>query len=133
MAELVTVYCTLPDDVSKIVQLLQSHNLHPVVVDDPDKMGVYRSHEVRIAVPDVERDMATAVLAEAERQGHARLSELAKATKGIVLIMIAALGFVALIGIFDTHGTWFLAVWVVLIVAAAVALIRWAWGKKPHD
>jgi hypothetical protein len=133
MAELVTIYCTLPDDVSKTVQLLESHGLHPVVVDDVDKMGSYRSHEVRIAVPAPERARAAAVLAEAGRQGQARISELAKGTKGIVLIMMAALGFVALIGMFDTHGTWFFAVWIVLIVAVSVALIRWAWGKRADD
>ncbi len=130
MAELVTIYCTLPNDVAKTVQLLQNHNLHPVVVDDPDKMGVYRSHEVRIAVPQTESDMAAAILAEAERKNAARLSEVTKATNGIVLIMIAALGFVAMIGIFDTRGAWFLGVWIVLIVVAAAALIRWAWRKK---
>jgi hypothetical protein len=133
MAELVTIYCTLPDDVSKTVQLLESHGFHPVVVDDVDKMGGYRSHEIRIAVPAPERDRAVAVLTEADRQGKARIAHLVKGTDGIVLIMMAALGFVALIGMFDTHGTWFFALWAILITAAAVVLIRWAWRKKDKD
>lgn len=133
MAELITVYCTLPDDVSKTVQLLGDHDLHPVVVDDPDQMGVYRSHEVRIAVPAAERDRAVAVLAEAEGKGRRRLSELTKATNGIVLIMIAALGFVAMIGIFDTHGAWFFGVWIILIAVLGVLLVRWAWRKRGDD
>ena len=133
MAELVTVYCTLPDDVAKIVQLLESHDLHPVVVDDVDKMGGYRSHEIRIAVPAPERDTAVTVLTEADRRGKARIAELVKGTHGIVLLMIAALGFVGLIGLFDTHGTWLFAIWIVLIAAVAVVLIRWAWGKKRKD
>ncbi len=133
MAELVTVYCTLPDDVSEIVHLLQNHDLHPVVVDDVDKMGGYRSHEVRVAVPAAERDRAVAVLTRAERQGKARIAELVKGTHGIVLLMIAALGFVGLLGLFDTHGTWLFATWIILIAVAGVALIRWAWGKKGKD
>ncbi|MBN1361572.1 MAG: hypothetical protein JW993_13320 [Sedimentisphaerales bacterium] len=132
MAELVTVYCTLPDDVSKIVRLLERHGLHPVIVDDPDKMSAYRGHEVRIAVPAGERDRAVAVLAEADRAGNARICELTKATNGVILILVAALGFVALIGIFDTQGAWFLGVSVALFAALAVVLIRWAWRKEPR-
>lgn len=133
MAELVTVYRTLPDDVTKTVRRLQSHNLHPVVVDDPDRMGVYRSHEVRIAVPATERDMAISILADAERKHQTRLSGLTQATDGIVLIMIAALGFVALIGMFDTHGAWFFGMWTALIVTAGVFLLCRAWCKKGGD
>ena len=133
MAELITVYCTLPDDVSKTVQLLQDHDLHPVVVDDPDKTGVYRSHEVRIAVPATERDLAVAVLAEAEGKGRGRICQLTKATNGIILIMIAAVGFVALIGMFDTHGAWFFGVWIILIVVVGALLVHWAWRKKGDD
>jgi hypothetical protein len=133
MAERTIVYCTLPDDVPKTVQLLESHGLHPVVVDDVDKRGAYRSHEIRIAVPAAERDKAVAVLTEAERQGKAHIAKPVKGTDGIVLIMIAALGFVALIGMFDTHGTWFFALWALLIFIVAVVLIRWAWGKRSDD
>ena len=74
MAELITVYKALPDEVTKVVQLLQSRNLNPVVIDDIGKMGSYRSHVVRIAVPETERDMAVGILAEADLQNQASLS-----------------------------------------------------------
>jgi Flp pilus assembly protein TadB len=133
MAELVTVYKSLPGDVSKIVQLLQSHQLHPVVVDDPGKMSSYRSHEVRIAVPVTERDSAVRVLAEADRRSKGRLSGLIKATNRLIMLVIAVMLFVAIVGFFDKGGIWFSAVWILVTVIAGVALIRWAWSGKSRE
>lgn len=133
MAELVTIYKAIPEDVSRIVGLLQSRHLHPVVLDDAGKLGAYRNqtHEIRIAVPETERDMALGILAETEQKDGARLRPLINVTNAIVLLVIAVLGFVAVVGLLDTSGKWFAAVWIVLTAVVAVALIRWAWRKKP--
>jgi hypothetical protein len=130
LAELTTVYKSRPDDVSKIVQLLQSRDLHPVVVDDAGKMGTYRDHEIRIAVPVTERDLAVQALAEAQRVQQVRVSELAKGTKGVILLLIIVLAFVAVVAFLDEGGMWFGGVSILLTAVAAVALIRWAWRRK---
>lgn len=132
MARLVTVCEARPDDVARIVGLLESRHLHPVVADDVGRMGAYRDqmHTVEIAVPATERDMALGVLAEGERKERARLSHLIKVTDGAVLFVIVVLGFVAVVGVLDADGKWFAATWVVLCVIAAVALIRWAWTRQ---
>lgn len=130
MAELITVYKSRPDDVSKIVQLLENRDLHPVVVDDAGKMGTYGDHEIRIAVPITERDLAVQALAEAERLQQTSVSELVRAAKGVVLLLIVVLAFVAIVAFLDEGGMWFAAVSMVLTAVAAVTLIRWAWGKK---
>ena len=130
MAELTTVYKSRPDDVSKIVQLLQSRDLHPVVVDDAGKMGTYRDHEIRIAVPVTERDLAVQVLAEAERVQQAGVSELVKGTKGVILLLIIVLAFVAIVALLDERGMWFAGVSILLTAVVAFALIRLAWRKK---
>ena len=134
MAELVTVYEARPTDVARIVGLLECRHLHPVVTDDVDRMGTYRdqAHTVHIAVPATERDMAIGVLAEVERQDEVRLSHLTKVTNGAVLFVIVVLGFVAVVGVLDAEGKWFAATWVLLCLVAAVALIRWAWTRKPE-
>jgi hypothetical protein len=130
MAELVTVYKALPDEVTKIVQLLQSRNLNPVVIDDIGKMGAYRSHVVRIAVPETERDMAVGVLAEADLQNQARLSSVIKGTNAVVFIVIIFLAALAIAGFVDESGKWFNSIWILFSTIIAVALIRWAWCKK---
>jgi len=134
MAELVTVYEARPGDVARIVGFLESRHLHPVVADDIDRMGTYRdqAHTVQIAVPATERDMAIGVLTEVERQDAVRLSHLTKVTNGAVLFVIVVLGFVAIVGVLDAEGKWFAATWVLLCLVAAVALIRWAWTRKPE-
>jgi hypothetical protein len=132
MAELVTVYEARPSDVARIVGLLESHHLHPMVADDLERMGTYRdqSHTVAIAVPATERDTALGVLAENERQDRTRLSHLIKVTDGAVLFVVAVLAFVAIVGVLDANGKWFAATWVILCVVAATALIHWAWTRK---
>jgi len=134
MAKLVTVYEARPDNVARILRLLESRHLHPVVADDADRMGTYRdqTHTVQISVPATERDMAIGVLAEVERQDEVRLSHLVKVTNGAVLFVIVVLGFVAIVGVLDAEGKWFAATWVLLCLIAAVALIRWAWTRKPE-
>ncbi len=105
----------------------------PAVVDDVSKMGAYGRHTVRIAVPPTEHDMAVNILAEFEQREKSRISELIKVTNGIVLIVIALLVLVAVVGIFDKNGKWFLSVWMLIVAFAGAALIRWAWGKKYRD
>ena len=134
MAELVTVYRARANDVSRVVGYLRSRNLDPVVLDDADKMGAYRNQaqEVQIAVARTQRDMALAVLAEMERRDEARLSPEIKTANGVVLLVIAALALVGIVGLLDQGGKWFFVVWIVLTAIVAVALIRWAWAKKPR-
>lgn len=133
MSELVTIYKVHPDNVSQILQLLESRHLHPTVVDDVSKMGIYRSHEVRIAVPQTERNMAVNILAEFEQRDKSRISELVKATNGIVIIVIALLVIIAVIGFIDKQGKWFFAAWMVIVAFVGVALVRWAWVGKSRD
>jgi len=135
MAELVTVYEARPNDVARIVGLLESRHLHPVVGDDADRMTAYReqSHLIRIAVPTVERDRALGVLADTEHRDEARLSHLITTTNRAVLFVLIALGFVAIVGVIDAEGKWFALTWIILCAVAAVALIRWAWSRKPQD
>jgi cation transport ATPase len=102
-------------------------------VDDVSKMGAYRSHEVRIAVPQTERDMAVNILAEFEQRDKSRISELVNVTNGIFLLVVALLVLVAVVGIFDKNGKWFIAVWILIVACAGAALIRLAWGKKSRD
>jgi len=90
MAELVTVYEARPNEVARIVGLLESRHLHPVVGDDADRMTAYReqSHLIRIAVPAVERDRALGVLADVEHHDAARLSHLITTTNRAVLFVL---------------------------------------------
>lgn len=134
MAELVTVYRARPDEVAKVVGLLQGRNVNPVVLDDAGKMGAYRdhSHEVRIAVPATERDVALGILDQMQQKDESRLAPLISVTNGIVLLVVAVLAFVAVVGLLDTSGKWFVAVWIVLTGVVAVALVRWAWRKNRH-
>jgi len=133
MSELVTIYKAQPNNVSQIMQLLESRHLHPEVVDDVSKMGTYGRHTVRIAVPTTERDMAVNILAEFEQHDKSRISELVKVTNGIVLIIIVLLVLIAIVGIFDREGKWFFTAWILIVAFAATALIRWAWGKKSRN
>jgi hypothetical protein len=135
MADLVTVYRANPNEVARIVRLLESRHLHPVVGDDADRMTSYRepAHLIRIAVPTVEREMAVGVLADAERHDLARLSGVINFTNRAVLFVVIALGFVAIVGFLDAEGKWFALAWIVLCLIAAVALVRWAWARKPQE
>lgn len=135
MGELVTVYEARPNEVARIVGLLENRHLHPVIGDDAERMTAYReqTHLVQIAVPAVERNMAVGVLADLERREHARLSHLVKVTNGAVLFVLVVLGFVAIVGFVDADGKWFALTWLVLCLIAAVALVRWAWARKPQD
>jgi quinol-cytochrome oxidoreductase complex cytochrome b subunit len=130
MPELITIYKAHPDNVSQILQVLESRNLHPTVVDDSDKMGAYGAHTIRIAVPQIERDMAVNILAEFDRQDKSRISELVKTTNGIFLIVIALLVMIAIIGFIDKKGKWFFAAWMVIVAFVGFVLVRIAWSKK---
>ncbi len=133
MSELITVYKALPDEVAKIVRLLESRNLNPVVIDDIEKMGAYRNHEVRIAVPETERDIAVGILAETDRQNETRISQTIKTSNAVVLFAAVFLGILAIVGILDTNGKWFIISWLLLTAVVAAALIRWAWFKKSES
>ena len=133
MAKLVTVHKTLAADAPKVVGYLESRNLHPVVLDDVEAMGTYRSqaHEVRIAVPETQRDMALQLLAERERKAETRLRPLIKTSNAIVFLLIAVLAILALVGLLDTRGWWFVGLLTLVAALAALALIRPAWPRKP--
>jgi len=135
MANLVTVYQARPNEVARIVGLLEGRHLHPVVGDDPDRMTSYReqTHLIQIAVPAVERDMAIGILAETERHDVARLSHLINFTNRAVLFVLVVLAFVAVVGFLDAEGKWFALTWIILCLIAGVALIRWAWSRRPHN
>jgi len=127
---LTNVYTALPDEAPKVAQLLASRGLHPAVVDDTEKMGTYRSHEVRIAVPAAERDRAIRILADMEQREVKRLSPLLRVTNRIILVLVIALGIVATVGLFDRGGKWFIAACSLLTALAAAFLIRRAWPPK---
>lgn len=135
MAELTTVYQAHPNDVARIVGLLESRHLHPVVGDDAEHLSAYRAQSqlIQIAVPVTERDMAVGILAEAEQHDVVRLSHLVNVTNRAVLFVLIALAFVAVVGFLDADGKWFALTWVVLCVVVAIALVRWAWARKAHD
>ena len=135
MAELATVYQAHPNDVARIVGLLESRHLHPVVGNDVERMSAYRTQSqfIEIAVPVTERDMAVGILAEVEQHDVVRLSHLVNVTNRAILFVLIALTFVAVVGFLDADGKWFALTWVVLCVVVAVALIRWAWARKPRD
>jgi hypothetical protein len=132
MAELVTVYTAPPDEVSRVVGYLEGRCLHPIVLDDAAAMGVYRrqAHEVRIAVPETEREMAVHLLAERQRQNEARLLPLMKTANGVVFLLLIVLGIVAVVGLLDTRGWWFAGLSIFLVGGAALALLRWAWRGR---
>lgn len=133
MSKLVTIYTAHPENVSQIIQMLESHGLNPVVVDDVGKMGAYRNLQIRIAVPPAERDKAVEVLTQAEQSNKKRLFELVKTTNAIFLIIITLLVLVAIVGFFDKQGKWFFVTWILITTIAGVALIRLAWHNKSHD
>ncbi|MBN1508527.1 MAG: hypothetical protein JW955_16885 [Sedimentisphaerales bacterium] len=131
MEDLVTVYGAIAANVPRVVRHLESHGLHPVVIDDVEKMSPYRSqaYEVRIAVPQVQRDAAICVLGQMEREDEVRLRPAMRKARALVLLLIAALGVVAVVGLLDGRGVWFVGIEAVLAVIGAVALIRWAWKR----
>jgi hypothetical protein len=133
MSELVVVHEVQQENVSKIIQLLENRHLHPVVVDDINKMGFYRSHIIRIAVPETERDMASRILAESEQHSKKQISEIVKKTNAAVIIIIALLLLAAIVGFFDERGKWFFAVWILITVCVGAALIRQAWRGRSRD
>ena len=133
MAKLVTVHKTVEADAPRIVAYLENRGLHPVVLDDAEKMGAYRSQsrEIRIAVPETERDMAVPILDQMQRQELLRLRPVVKRTNAVVFLILAVLAILALVGFLDTGGWWFFGLSAVLTLVAAVALIRHAWRKEP--
>lgn len=128
MAKLITVYKTPPSNVLKTIQLLQSHNLHPKVADETEKTGTYKSQQVRIAVPENERETAINILKKAEPHSEKHLSKLVKENKRTILLVIAVLAFIAIVRFLDKQGNWFNLI--MLIVTIGFALIRWFWLSK---
>ncbi len=133
MSEKEIIYKSLPDKVFEIIQLLENQNLHPEVIDDTGKTGSYRSDYVRIAVPSDERDTALRILAENEQKSEKDISILLKSTNKIVLIIITLLATVAIIGILDRGGKWFIVTWWLLTIFTGAVLIRWAWSNKSEN
>ena len=133
MAKLVTVYRAIPTDVARVVGHLENRCLHPVALDDMEARGTYRNqaHEIRIAVPETEHDMALHILQEWEQCDQARLQPLVKATNGILFLLVTALSLLAVVGLLDSRGWWFFGLSLLLAGVAAFALIRWGWRQKP--
>jgi Flp pilus assembly protein TadB len=127
MAELIVVYRTSPDNVQRTLQVLASRHLHPVLLDEPAKASRYRPGDllVRIAVPETERDMATAILAEAEQQTETRLAPAMKTIRAGFLLMAVAAALVVAMGLIDTGGRWF-AVTLIVLGLVFVAVFLWA-------
>ena len=133
MAELITVYKALPDDVPTTMGLLRSHRLNPVVIDDPTKFSSYRLHEVRIGVPATERDRAVDVLREMEEHPSARVSTLSKQANRVVLVMVGVLALGVLIALIDKSCKWLGLYASAVIVSAAAYLIWCGFFKKSKD
>ena len=133
MSEKEIVYKALPDKVLEIVHLLENHNLHPEVIDDIGKTGSYRSDYVRIAVPSNECDTALSILAENEQKNEKNISILLKSTNKIIFIIIALLAIVAITGILDQGGKWYVIAWLLLTVFTGAVLIKWAWYNKSEN
>jgi hypothetical protein len=134
MEELAIVYRATPADVPRVVGYLESHAVHPIVIDEVEKMGPYRgqTHQIRIAVPETQRDMAIRILARMERQDTLRLFPVIRKARTVVLLLIAALAVLAVVGLLDARGAWFAGIGLLLAAAGAVVLIRWAWrGESP--
>ncbi|MEN6424576.1 MAG: hypothetical protein ABFE13_04380 [Phycisphaerales bacterium] len=133
MSELVTVHKAIEADVAKVVAYLENRCLHPVVLDDMEKMGPYRgqTHEIRIAVRETERDMAIRILEQMQQQEELRLFPLVRKANAVVFLLITVLGILAIVGLLDTQGRWFLGLSILVVVIGALGLIRWAWGRKP--
>jgi hypothetical protein len=133
MAELVTVYRAQPENAGRVVQFLRRRNLNATVVDDPGKMTTYRahSHEVCIAVPATEEETALGVLAEMENRDESRLAPQIKVANGVVLLLIAILGFAAIVAFVDRSGKILAAVWILIVTVVAAALLGHAWRKPP--
>ena len=133
MADLVTVYRTIPTAVSAVVGHLESRNLHPVVLDETEATSAYRRHarQVRIAVPQTEEEPAVHILRQWEQRNEQCLRPIVRATNEIVLLLIGALAFLAFVALLDSRGWWFLGLSILLSAIAAVALVRLAWSKTP--
>ena len=133
MAELVIVHKAIAPKVSQVIACLENHGLHPLVLDNVEKMGPYRglTHEIRIAVPEPEHDLAVRILAQRERRNELCLLPVVRRTNVIVFLLIVALSLLAIVVLFDARGLWFAAIGTLLTVIAAFALIRWAWRKEP--
>ena len=133
MSEKEIVYKSLPDKVCEIIQLLENQNLHPEVIDDIGKTGSYRIDYVRIAVPSNECDTALSILAENEQKNEKNISILLKSTNKIIFIIIALLAIVAITGILDQGGKWYVIAWLLLTVFTGAVLIKWAWYNKSEN
>jgi len=133
MAELVTVYRAIPAEVPRVIGYLENRCLHPVVLDDTENVSAYRSHarEIRIAVPQTERDMAVQILDQREQEEKRRLFPVVKRANVVVYVLIAALGALAVVGLLDRRGFWFLGFGILLTIVAAFALVRRAWATQP--
>ena len=132
MAELVTVYKAIPAEVPRVIGYLENRCLHPVVLDDAENVSAYRSHahEIRIAVPQTERDMAVQILDQREQEDKLRLFPVVKRANVVVYILIAALGALAIVGLLDRRGFWFIGFGILLTIVAAFALVRRAWATQ---
>ena len=135
MAELVVVYRAIVPEAQKIVALLQRRHLHPVFMDEFEATGGYRSHDraIRIGVPATERDMAVAILAEAEQQSEAKVAPTVRRIQGVFVLVGFLVAVVILVGVLDKSGKWLAAATALLCLPVAVLLLRWGWSKRPED
>ena len=135
MAKLVTVYKTHMEHVSHVVEYLEGRNLTPVVLDQVELPPFYRGGEsqIRITVPEAQRDMALSVLAEMERKEQARSAPNLKASNGAIWLVIIGGVFLAAILAVDPSGKWFYGISGILVAVASVFVLRWGWRKDAKN
>jgi hypothetical protein len=135
MSEHVVVCRAIAGEAQKTVALLQRRHLHPVIMDEVEAAGGYRSHDrvVRIGVPATERDMAAAILAQAEQQSEASLAPTLRRIQVGFLLAAFAVIFVMLVGVVDKGGRWLAVLTMILCLSVAVLLLRWGWSRGPRD
>ena len=129
MSEMVVIYKALPETITEIIRLLEEKNLHPEIIDDTGKTSSYRIGYIRIAVPTIECEMATKILAETEQAREKQIKPVIKTTNKIILIIIILLVIAAIVGFLDKSGVWFTFTWLLITVIAGYTLIKQAWAN----
>ena len=70
---------------------------------------------------------------ENELENENKISILLKSTNKIILIIIALLAIVAITGILDQGGKWYVIAWLLLTAFTGAVLIKWAWYNKSEN
>lgn len=122
------VYRTTPgESVLRIVRMLEAGGFTPEVLDDPDPDPVLRhacqgTYAVRIAVPDDQAERAGTLLAESERGREARVEDLAREFRLLILQVIAFGGAAACV-LRLLVGNWEEVPWQYVVVTPIIILV----------